>query len=984
MSVTPTACRLAVLCLGSALAAQGPTNPSILAPLPESAAQLERRVDGAAGTLDGTGKARAAVVHLYLWVAQANPAFKLERPSSAVVIDAGGLALCNLDQVHELQAEPKKYQLKAQLQDGSVHTAKVLQRSEDLQLALVQIQLPEGRRIPSVEIAMADDLPPGSGLRVLGFPDGEHLRSYGGVAVPTQGAVRIKTGAGAKTLPATRICLSDAPLPENAHGAALLNARGRLVALANTSMVGAEIRGEPTYEDLARPSYGVGISIAGLTRHFRGLPAMRAHARPIPDGLAKAVAKAAAAVVSVYTGSGKFPEPAVDDPYAERRVSGLGSGVIIDSSGLLLTNDHLIVEGARIRVRLHDGAVREAKLVARHRMSNVACLKLSGKGGLPALPLADPASLASGTRILCLGRPYRQLTVTAGILSASRSRRGANLGEQRETGAWLQVDAKVGNHNGGGALINDAGQLVGIPDGGRVDPLRVAVARSAAEKKAAKLDTGMYFVPGIARVLRRMQTKIDAEAPANPDLGALAKAAPARGIAAEVVERCAQSSVNIYVSWSSKAADEEENPFVPSKPTIRTLGLGSGVIITADGLCLTNWHVVDAATEPTGAARKDHAVHAGLKTGERYPCEVISISREDDLALIKLQLPAGTTLTPAELGDSKRLQVGETVVALGNPHGAQNTATAGVLVAKGQSTRVRGRWAKLEPLLETDAAINGGNSGGGLFDACGRLIGINSAGGGGRAVTSWSIPINHARLRINELLLGAKKMRRVYTGMRLADEDGKVRIQGLNPQGPAARAGFRAGDQLLSLDGTAISWSPGLKLLLRKKRADTPLDFSLQRDGKQLQLSLTPLSAAAWAIFKQTGLECMTHDMREDTAQLQAANLAVHRAFTGNPAATPRQLRASCVKVTRIIPGAHEDHPLQLQVGDLIFGLELSQRTSGGNRTRMLHKFESLQDMADFFNHRAYGVYEGALYKAWIYRGDKALSVQMFARRLLY
>ena len=194
-----------------------------------------------------------------------------------------------------------------------------------------------------------------------------------------------------------------------------------------------------------------------------------------------------------------------------------------------------------------------------------------------------------------------------------------------------------------------------------------------------------------------------------------------------------RSMLNIYVDKSAAPAnDETENPFAPAKPTaMQGESLGSGVVIDASGLAISNWRVVDSATEPDGSMRSDHAVRARSFDGKTYEVQVLAISREDDLSLLQLQLAPGQSAVPVVLGDSEALQPGDGVLAIGNPLGLANTVTAGICTAKNQGIRVKGRWAKLENLIETDAAINGGNSGGALLDLRGRLVGINSAGSSG-------------------------------------------------------------------------------------------------------------------------------------------------------------------------------------------------------------------------------------------------------------
>ena len=133
-------------------------------------------------------------------------------------------------------------------------------------------------------------------------------------------------------------------------------------------------------------------------------------------------------------------------------------------------------------------------------------------------------------------------------------------------------------------------------------------------KETKKLQTNLSFVPGINRIRRQFRQMFDEHAGTNQSVAAPAAAtAKERALrtspVTEAVAKNAGCLVNVYVSWSSKKADVESNPFAQAKPRIRTMGLGSGVIISPDGLAVTNWHVVDHATEPTGEMRQDHAVH---------------------------------------------------------------------------------------------------------------------------------------------------------------------------------------------------------------------------------------------------------------------------------------------------------------------------------------------------------------------------------------
>ncbi len=176
--------------------------------------------------------------------------------------------------------------------------------------------------------------------------------------------------------------------------------------------------------------------------------------------------------------------------------------------------------------------------------------------------------------------------------------------------------------------------------------------------------------------------------------------------------------------------------------TIPSTGVGSGVVLTADGYILTNEHVVAGSESLTVA----------LADGRQFPAEVVTESTDTDLALIKIE---ATGLTPAVIGDSTALQVGETVIAIGSPLGTfTETVTRGILSATGRTITVRdeatGRPETLSDLLQTDAAINPGNSGGPLLDATGKVIGINTAVSAQGEGLGFAIPIAAAASLVEE------------------------------------------------------------------------------------------------------------------------------------------------------------------------------------------------------------------------------------------
>jgi S1-C subfamily serine protease len=232
-------------------------------------------------------------------------------------------------------------------------------------------------------------------------------------------------------------------------------------------------------------------------------------------------------------------------------------------------------------------------------------------------------------------------------------------------------------------------------------------------------------------------------------------------------------------------------------------GSGSGFFFTDDGLILTNSHVI----------RPARAIRVTTPDGRRLAADLIGSDDDTDLAVLRV---SGDAL-PAPLGDAERLSVGQLVVAIGNPLGFEHTVTAGVVSALGRTLRSRtGR--VMENIVQTDAALNPGSSGGPLVTARGEVVGVNTAIIAGSQALSFAVPINTARLVIGELLRDGR-VRRAYLGVggrtvplprrlvrhyALGAEAG-VLVLDVAGDGPAAGAGLAPGDIIVSLDGTTVA-----------------------------------------------------------------------------------------------------------------------------------------------------------------------------------
>ena len=269
-------------------------------------------------------------------------------------------------------------------------------------------------------------------------------------------------------------------------------------------------------------------------------------------------------------------------------------------------------------------------------------------------------------------------------------------------------------------------------------------------------------------------------------------------------------------------------------------GGGSPVVITPDGFMLTSAHVI-AKTEGRG--------RASFVDGRELEFEVVGSDPLSDLAVLRAD---GRDLVPGELGDAERLRVGQLVVAIGNPHGFTGSVTAGVVSALGRSlpTRSGANVRVVDNVIQTDAALNPGNSGGALADGRGRVVGINTAVAG--VGLGLAVPINAATRRIIAALMTQGRFRRAYLGIaggprplppRLARELGRsggVEIVQVVEGGPADRAGLRAEDLIVELDGTAIEGMDELQRVVVDELIGRSVRAKIVRQGREQDVDIVP------------------------------------------------------------------------------------------------------------------------------------------------
>jgi S1-C subfamily serine protease len=269
-------------------------------------------------------------------------------------------------------------------------------------------------------------------------------------------------------------------------------------------------------------------------------------------------------------------------------------------------------------------------------------------------------------------------------------------------------------------------------------------------------------------------------------------------------------------------------------------GVGSGVVIAPDGLVLTNCHVVAGAKE------------VRLQDAEGRVMEARRLGEDPDTDLALLRADSARDLPSAALGDSKKLKRGQLVVAIGNPLGFESTVTAGVISALGRSLRSRtGRL--IEDVIQTDAALNPGNSGGPLVSSRGEVIGINTAVIMGAQGICFAVASNTAQFVLSELIQHGR-VRRAYIGVsaqttavprrhaRVAEVDNisGAMVTALEPEGPAARAGLMSLDTIVSADGEPVTGVDDLIRLLNRERIDKRIKIDVLRRGALRSFEVTP------------------------------------------------------------------------------------------------------------------------------------------------
>jgi S1-C subfamily serine protease len=270
------------------------------------------------------------------------------------------------------------------------------------------------------------------------------------------------------------------------------------------------------------------------------------------------------------------------------------------------------------------------------------------------------------------------------------------------------------------------------------------------------------------------------------------------------------------------------------------VGAGSGVVLTADGFLLTSAHVV---------AGRQRSGRAHFTDGRELSFEIVGSDPLSDLAVLRADAP---DLTPAELGEAEELRVGQLVVAIGNPHGFAGSVTAGVVSALGRSLPARsGRAVRvIDNLIQTDASLNPGNSGGALVDSRGHVVGINTAVAG--VGLGLAVPINEATRKIVGSLMSEGRVRRAYlgvaSGVRPLPPQARSQFEGgsclevveVVEGSPADSAGLRPEDLIVEVDGVRVGDVGDLQRMMVAELIGATVPVTVIRQGRTLKLDLVP------------------------------------------------------------------------------------------------------------------------------------------------
>ena len=390
---------------------------------------------------------------------------------------------------------------------------------------------------------------------------------------------------------------------------------------------------------------------------------------------------------------------------------------------------------------------------------------------------------------------------------------------------------------------------------------------------------------------------------------------------APVVKAVAPSVVNVY---ATRIEQQQASPFANDPFFSRFFGgdqfrsrprqsqsLGSGVIVDAGGVILTNRHVIEGATD----------VRIALSDGREFAVDIVIEDAQTDLAVLRVREPGDTTFPAIHFADSDALLVGDLVLAIGNPFGVGQTVTSGIVSAL---ARTGVESSDYEFFIQTDAAINPGNSGGALVDLDGDLVGINTAifsQSGGSVGIGFAIPANMARLVADAGVSGGQIVRPwfgaklqavtsdIASSLGMAAPHGAM-IAELAPNGPAARAGFEDGDVILSVDGLAVDDPSAFNFRLATKPIGSSSTLQRLRGGQTENVAFTVELAPTAG----------TDMLASITGASRFAGTSVQQIDAALAEAKGLPYDAKGVIVTAVEPGSNAEQ-MGLRVDDVILAL---------------------------------------------------------------
>jgi len=357
-------------------------------------------------------------------------------------------------------------------------------------------------------------------------------------------------------------------------------------------------------------------------------------------------------------------------------------------------------------------------------------------------------------------------------------------------------------------------------------------------------------------------------------------------------------------------------------------GMGTGVIIDERGYIVTNHHVVDGVD----------SLRVTTNDGSAYTAEVVSYDRKHDLAIIKVNPTRPLQVMP--LGTSSDLMLGETVIAVGNAYGYENTMTGGLVSALSRDVEVNEKQA-YRNLIQTDASINPGNSGGPLINLDGEVVGINVAIRAGAQRIGFAIPIDDAR-KIIASLMNIEKLSYTWHGMRATDvkngADRKLVVGTTVPDSPAARAGLRPGDIVLSAGSVQTIDGADFERACLGLKAGESVDLKVRRTGKLITLAMTLAPAAGKSAGSRTA-KVSPATARHDAWKLFGIRLS--QLQSGEPTLTGTKFRGG-LRVTQVQARSVADRN-GIREGDILVGLD-KWETINSQNVRYILENEGLWD----------------------------------------